>query len=101
MANAGGAWDNAKKYIEVDLREKGSELHKASVVGDTVGDPFKDTSSVAMNPIIKFTTLFGLLALELALELQEGSSLSYILTAVFFAVALVYVVKSFTDLRNK
>jgi K(+)-stimulated pyrophosphate-energized sodium pump len=100
MANAGGAWDNAKKYIEVDLREKGSELHTASVVGDTVGDPFKDTSSVAMNPIIKFSTLFGLLALELALELRESGNLTYIFAAVFFIVALVYVVKSFTDLRN-
>jgi K(+)-stimulated pyrophosphate-energized sodium pump len=101
MANAGGAWDNAKKYIEVDLREKGSELHKASVVGDTVGDPFKDTSSVAMNPIIKFTTLFGLLALELAIEIREGGSFVYVLAGLFFAVSIVFVVKSFTDLRNK
>jgi K(+)-stimulated pyrophosphate-energized sodium pump len=101
MADAGGAWDNAKKFIEVDLREKGSELHKASVVGDTVGDPFKDTSSVAMNPIIKFTTLFGLLALELALELNDGGLLNYVLAAVFFAISVIYVVKSFTDLRNK
>ncbi|MDR0485962.1 MAG: sodium-translocating pyrophosphatase [Elusimicrobiota bacterium] len=101
MANAGGAWDNAKKYIEVDLREKGSELHKASVVGDTVGDPFKDTSSVAMNPIIKFTTLFGLLALELAIEIRESGSFVYVLAGLFFAVSIVFVVKSFTDLRNK
>ncbi|MDR2192434.1 MAG: sodium-translocating pyrophosphatase, partial [Endomicrobium sp.] len=101
MANAGGAWDNAKKFVEVDLREKGSELHQASVVGDTVGDPFKDTSSVAMNPIIKFTTLFGLLALELALVLANKGALNTILAAVFFVVSIVYVVKSFTDLRNK
>ncbi|MDR1941600.1 MAG: sodium-translocating pyrophosphatase, partial [Endomicrobium sp.] len=101
IANAGGAWDNAKKFVEVDLREKGSELHKASVVGDTVGDPFKDTSSVAMNPIIKFTTLFGLLALELALVLSGKGALNYVLAAIFIIVAIVYVVKSFTDLRNK
>src|SRR4029077_14206744 len=69
MANAGGAWDNAKKIVETELREKGTDLHAATVVGDTVGDPFKDTSSVAMNPIIKFSTLFGLLAVELALEM--------------------------------
>jgi len=99
MANAGGAWDNAKKFVEVDLREKGTELHKATVVGDTVGDPFKDTSSVAMNPIIKFTTLFGLLALELALVVE--GKLKMALAAVFFIVAVVFVVKSFTDLRNK
>ncbi|MDR0822641.1 MAG: sodium-translocating pyrophosphatase, partial [Endomicrobium sp.] len=96
MANAGGAWDNAKKYIEVDLREKGSDLHAASVVGDTVGDPFKDTSSVAMNPIIKFSTLFGLLALELALEITAGSLFSYVLPIVFFAISVIFVVKSFT-----
>ena len=101
MANAGGAWDNAKKFVEVDLREKGTELHKATVVGDTVGDPFKDTSSVAMNPIIKFTTLFGLLALELALALSSKGSLNFILAAVFIAIAVTYVVKSFTDLRNR
>lgn len=101
MANAGGAWDNAKKYVEVDLKEKGTELHKATVVGDTVGDPFKDTSSVAMNPIIKFTTLFGLLALELALVLASKGTLNTILAAVFFAVSIVFVVKSFTDMRNK
>ena len=101
MANAGGAWDNAKKYVEVDLKEKGTELHKATVVGDTVGDPFKDTSSVAMNPIIKFTTLFGLLALELALVLSNKGALNTVLAAVFFIVAVVFVIKSFTDLRNK
>jgi K(+)-stimulated pyrophosphate-energized sodium pump len=99
MANGGGAWDNAKKVVEVDLKEKGSELHKATVVGDTVGDPFKDTSSVAMNPIIKFTTLFGLLALELAIVLDRGLSLS--LAAVFFAISLVFVVRSFTSLLIK
>jgi K(+)-stimulated pyrophosphate-energized sodium pump len=97
MANAGGAWDNAKKVVEVDLKEKGSELHKATVVGDTVGDPFKDTSSVAMNPIIKFTTLFGLLALELAIGLDRGLSLT--LAVIFFAVSLFFVVRSFSDMR--
>jgi K(+)-stimulated pyrophosphate-energized sodium pump len=101
MANAGGAWDNAKKYVEVDLREKGTELHKATVVGDTVGDPFKDTSSVAMNPIIKFTTLFGLLALELALALTSKGQLNTILAAVSFAIAVIFVVKSFTDMETK
>jgi len=101
MANAGGAWDNAKKFVEVDLREKGTELHKATVVGDTVGDPFKDTSSVAMNPIIKFTTLFGLLALELSLVLMDKGHITTILAALFFAAAIVFVVKSFTDMRNK
>jgi K(+)-stimulated pyrophosphate-energized sodium pump len=100
MANAGGAWDNAKKYVEVDLHEKGTELHKATVVGDTVGDPFKDTSSVAMNPIIKFTTLFGLLALELALALSTKSALNAILASVSFVVAIIFVVKSFTDMKT-
>ena len=75
MANAGGAWDNAKKLVEVDLKEKGTALHAATVVGDTVGDPFKDTSSVAMNPIIKFTTLFGLLAVEIAVGMSRTKSL--------------------------
>ncbi|MDR1086853.1 MAG: sodium-translocating pyrophosphatase [Endomicrobium sp.] len=101
MANSGGAWDNAKKYVEVDLREKSTELHKATVVGDTVGDPFKDTSSVAMNPIIKFTTLFGLLALELALALTSKGSLNTVLAAVTFIVAIIFVVKSFTDMKTK
>jgi K(+)-stimulated pyrophosphate-energized sodium pump len=101
MANAGGAWDNAKKYVEVDLHEKGTELHKATVVGDTVGDPFKDTSSVAMNPIIKFTTLFGLLALELAIVLNQEGSLSVILAVLFFMISIVFVVKSFTDMKTK
>jgi K(+)-stimulated pyrophosphate-energized sodium pump len=100
MANAGGAWDNAKMYVEVDLAEKGTELHKATVVGDTVGDPFKDTSSVSMNPIIKFTTLFGLLALELALALSQKGSLNIILAATFFVIAIVFVVKSFTDMKT-
>src|SRR6185436_11506806 len=73
MANAGGAWDNAKKFVEVDLREKGTPLHAATVIGDTVGDPFKDTTSVALNPIIKFSTLFGLLAVEIAVSLRQSA----------------------------
>jgi len=97
MANAGGAWDNAKKVVEVELKAKGTPLHAASVVGDTVGDPFKDTSSVAMNPIIKFTTLFGLLAVELATEMQTGTRL--VLAAVFFAVSVVFVWRSFYGMR--
>ncbi len=97
MANAGGAWDNAKKIVEVNLKEKGTELHAATIVGDTVGDPFKDTSSVAMNPTIKFTTLFGLLAIELAIELSRAMSLT--LAIIFFAISLVFVVKSFSDMR--
>src|SRR5690606_21018210 len=87
MANAGGAWDNAKKLVEVELAQKGTELHAATVVGDTVGDPFKDTSSVATNPIIKFTTLFGLLAVELAVSLtdqRQSSGLTHALAALFF-----------------
>jgi K(+)-stimulated pyrophosphate-energized sodium pump len=101
MANAGGAWDNAKKIVEVELKQKGTPLHAATVVGDTVGDPFKDTSSVALNPIIKFTTLFGLLAVELAVSLsaQRGNNLTNILAAVFFAVALVFVWRSFYAMR--
>jgi K(+)-stimulated pyrophosphate-energized sodium pump len=101
MANAGGAWDNAKKIVETELKQKGTDLHAATVVGDTVGDPFKDTSSVAMNPIIKFTTLFGLLAVELAVSLvaERGSGLSHILAAVFFGVALVFVWRSFYAMR--
>jgi K(+)-stimulated pyrophosphate-energized sodium pump len=97
MADAGGAWDNAKKVVEVDLREKGTPLHAASVVGDTVGDPFKDTSSVALNPTIKFTTLFGLLAIEMAIELNR--KLDYILFAVFLAIAMFFVMRSFNSLR--
>src|SRR5260221_6778296 len=86
MANAGGAWDNAKKVVEVELKEKGTPLHAACVVGDTVGDPFKDTSSVAMNPVIKVTTLFGLLAVELAVKLTAAGqgSLTHVLAGVFF-----------------
>src|SRR5205809_943694 len=101
MANAGGAWDNAKKIVEVDLKEKGTELHAATVVGDTVGDPFKDTSSVAMNPIIKFTTLFGLLAVELAVTLtaERGAGLTLFLAALFFAVSVVFVWRSFYAMR--
>ena len=97
MANAGGAWDNAKKYVEVDLKEKGTELHAATVVGDTVGDPFKDTSSVAMNPIIKFSTLFGLLAIDMALVLNR--KLDVVLAVVFFAVSVFFVLRSFYDMR--
>jgi K(+)-stimulated pyrophosphate-energized sodium pump len=97
MANAGGAWDNAKKIVEVELKQKGTPLHAATVVGDTVGDPFKDTSSVALNPIIKFTTLFGLLAVELAVSLtaKQGPGLSHILAALFLAVSIVFVWRSF------
>jgi K(+)-stimulated pyrophosphate-energized sodium pump len=101
MANAGGAWDNAKKIVEVELKEKGTALHAATVVGDTVGDPFKDTSSVAMNPIIKFTTLFGLLAVELAVTItaERGAALSHVLALGFFAAALVFVWRSFYRMR--
>jgi len=100
MANAGGAWDNAKKIVETDLKEKGTALHAATVIGDTVGDPFKDTSSVAMNPVIKFTTLFGLLAVELAVSMAvENSTLTHVLGAVFFLVALVFVWRSFYSMR--
>ena len=101
MANAGGAWDNAKKIVETELKAKGTELHAATVVGDTVGDPFKDTSSVALNPIIKFTTLFGLLAVELAVSLtkEQGAGLTHVLAAVFLAVALVFVYRSFYGMR--
>ncbi|AKT37866.1 sodium-translocating pyrophosphatase [Chondromyces crocatus] len=97
MANAGGAWDNAKKLVEVELKEKGTELHAATVVGDTVGDPFKDTSSVAMNPVIKFTTLFGLLAVELAIEIDKTTST--VLAAVFFVLSAVFVYRSFYSMR--
>jgi K(+)-stimulated pyrophosphate-energized sodium pump len=97
MANAGGAWDNAKKVVEVELGQKGTALHAATVVGDTVGDPFKDTSSVAMNPIIKFTTLFGLLAVELAVELPGG--LRPVLATVFVGLALVFAWRSFYQMR--
>jgi K(+)-stimulated pyrophosphate-energized sodium pump len=100
MANAGGAWDNAKKVVEVDLKQKGTPLHDATVIGDTVGDPFKDTSSVAMNPIIKFTTLFGLLAVELAVTLAENNAmLTHILAVAFFLVSAFFVRKSFYGMR--
>jgi K(+)-stimulated pyrophosphate-energized sodium pump len=103
MANAGGAWDNAKKIVEVELKQKGTPLHDATVVGDTVGDPFKDTSSVALNPVIKFTTLFGLLAVELAVSLtvrNDGdATLTHILAAVFFLISVVFVWRSFYGMR--
>jgi len=101
MANAGGAWDNAKKVVEVELKEKGTELHAATVVGDTVGDPFKDTSSVAMNPVIKFTTLFGLLAVQLAerMEQQYGGELRHVISAGLFVVMLFFVYRSFYGMR--
>ncbi|HWY75571.1 MAG TPA: sodium/proton-translocating pyrophosphatase, partial [Verrucomicrobiae bacterium] len=98
MANAGGAWDNAKKIVEVDLRQKGTELHAATVVGDTVGDPFKDTSSVAMNPVIKFTTLFGLLAVEIAVTMTDKGVKTGI-GVFFFIVALIFVYRSFYSMR--
>ena len=99
MANAGGAWDNAKKIVETELKMKGTPLHDASVVGDTVGDPFKDTSSVAMNPVIKFTTLFGLLAVELGVYIGTGSALTLGLAAVFFVVSMYFVHRSFYGMR--
>lgn len=98
MANAGGAWDNAKKIVEVDMRQKGTELHAATVVGDTVGDPFKDTSSVALNPVIKFTTLFGLLAVEIAVTMEKQSTKTGI-GVFFFLVALIFVYRSFYGMR--
>lgn len=98
MANAGGCWDNAKKIVEVDMKEKGTPLHDATVVGDTVGDPFKDTSSVAMNPIIKFTTLFGLLAMEIALS-ESFRDIAPIVGALLFIVALIFVIRSFYAMR--
>jgi K(+)-stimulated pyrophosphate-energized sodium pump len=100
MANAGGAWDNAKKVVEVDLKQKGTPLHDATVIGDTVGDPFKDTSSVAMNPVIKFTTLFGLLAVELAVTLsKQNTTLAISLAVAFFLVSMFFVRKSFYGMR--
>ena len=99
MANAGGAWDNAKKIVETELKMKGTPLHDASVVGDTVGDPFKDTSSVAMNPVIKFTTLFGLLAVELGVYLGTGAPLTLLLATVFFIVSMFFVYRSFYGMR--
>jgi K(+)-stimulated pyrophosphate-energized sodium pump len=100
MANAGGAWDNAKKIVEVELKQKGTELHAATVVGDTVGDPFKDTSSVALNPVIKFTTLFGLLAVELAVSFAEkGSALTHAFALIFFLISVAFVYRSFYGMR--
>ena len=103
MANAGGAWDNAKKVVEVDLKEKGTALHAATVIGDTVGDPFKDTSSVALNPVIKFTTLFGLLAVELAVKMtaDAGPVTTYVLAAVFFLIGVTFLRRSFYNMRIK
>ncbi len=98
MANAGGAWDNAKKIVEVDLRQKGTPLHAATVVGDTVGDPFKDTSSVALNPVIKFTTLFGLLAVEIAVTIPH-QSIKTLIGGFFLIVALVFIYRSFYSMR--
>jgi K(+)-stimulated pyrophosphate-energized sodium pump len=98
MANAGGSWDNAKKVIEVDMQEKGTELHAASVVGDTVGDPYKDTSSVALNPVIKFTTLFGLLAMEIAIS-QSFRAIAPWIGGVFLVIALYFVYRSFYKMR--
>jgi K(+)-stimulated pyrophosphate-energized sodium pump len=101
MANAGGAWDNAKKIVEVDLHAKGTALHDATIVGDTVGDPYKDTSSVALNPVIKFTTLFGLLAVDLAVSLNEDGhrGLVVALAAVFFVASAYFVHRSFYGMR--
>jgi K(+)-stimulated pyrophosphate-energized sodium pump len=105
MANTGGAWDNAKKYVEVDMREKGTELHAATVVGDTVGDPFKDTTAVALNPIIKFSTLFGLLAVEIAVKMKEAahaeSATDYtgLIGVGMLLVSLIFVWRSFYAMR--
>ena len=101
MANAGGAWDNAKKIVETELKAKGTDLHAATVVGDTVGDPFKDTSSVALNPIIKFTTLFGLLAVDLAVSVanNQGTGLTTALAVVFIAISMVFIYRSFYNMR--
>ncbi len=103
MANAGAAWDNAKKIVEVEMKQKGTPLHDATVIGDTVGDPFKDTSSVALNPVIKFTTLFGLLAVELAVKLasDSGTTLTRVLAAAFFVVSFTFVYRSFYGMRIK
>jgi len=103
MANAGAAWDNAKKIVEVEMKQKGTPLHDATVIGDTVGDPFKDTSSVALNPVIKFTTLFGLLAVELAVKLatDQGTTLTRVLALVFFVVSFSFVYRSFYGMRIK
>jgi K(+)-stimulated pyrophosphate-energized sodium pump len=97
MANGGGAWDNAKKIVEVELKMKNTPLHAATVVGDTVGDPFKDTSSVSLNPVIKFTTLFGLLAVEIAVKMPPTTK--HVLGGIIFIVALVFVYRSFYSMR--
>jgi K(+)-stimulated pyrophosphate-energized sodium pump len=101
MANAGGAWDNAKKIVETELKMKGTPLHDATVVGDTVGDPFKDTSSVAMNPVIKFTTLFGLLAVALAVKMrsEQGNQVTMTLAVIFCAIAAYFLWNSFYGMR--
>jgi K(+)-stimulated pyrophosphate-energized sodium pump len=101
MANAGGAWDNAKKIVEIDLHAKGTPLHDATIVGDTVGDPYKDTSSVALNPVIKFTTLFGLLAVELAVSMRDQGlgTLVTVLAGVFFLISAYFVYRSFYGMR--
>src|SRR5471032_3709880 len=101
MANSGGAWDNAKKVVETDLHAKGTPLHDACVIGDTVGDPFKDTSSVALNPVIKFTTLFGLLAVSLAVRLSSeiGPNVTHVLAGAFFLVSVAFVYRSFYGMR--
>ena len=101
MANAGGAWDNAKKIVETEMKMKNTPLHAATVVGDTVGDPFKDTSSVALNPVIKFTTLFGLLAVSLAVRLstETGSNVSHLLAAGFLLISIAFVYRSFYGMR--
>jgi hypothetical protein len=101
MANAGGAWDNAKKIVETELRAKGTDLHAATVVGDTVGDPFKDTSSVALNPVIKFTTLFGVLAVGLALELDEKgySQIKYAVAGISLVISMFFAWRSFYGMR--
>jgi K(+)-stimulated pyrophosphate-energized sodium pump len=101
MANAGGAWDNAKKLVEVDLKEKNTPVHAATVVGDTVGDPFKDTTSVALNPIIKFSTLFGLLAVEIAVHSEQAGrgAFIHVVGVILYAIALVFVWRSFYAMR--
>jgi K(+)-stimulated pyrophosphate-energized sodium pump len=105
MANAGGSWDNAKKLVEVDLKEKNTELHAATVVGDTVGDPFKDTTSVALNPIIKFSTLFGLLAVEIAIAMKEAAQkdgsqdITAVVGVVMLAIGLTFAWRSFYAMR--
>jgi K(+)-stimulated pyrophosphate-energized sodium pump len=105
MANAGGAWDNAKKLVEVDFREKNTPVHAATVIGDTVGDPFKDTTSVALNPIIKFSTLFGLLAVEIAVKMTEAAKhagttdYTKVIGVVMLAIALIFVWRSFYAMR--